>query len=246
MISPYRRGPIKSGHDALCNTNPHKGGFSEGDSPVFPSVLRFSNRELDSEGSGMGAPMKVTREERTPKDLPRMAGDMKDASHARRLRAIAFVMDGWARSQAADFANVDRQTLRDRVKRHNVRGAGALATLTSPGSSRLLTPDQDKELHRITTDGPDLGKDGVVRWRCVDLVQRAAARFSVPEMHPSTMAKWLRRLGLTKLTARPFHPRKDEAAQQAFKRNFSAIVNDALPAEVKEEASAPVVWFQDG
>ena len=102
--------------------------------------------------------------------------------------------------------------------------SAALATLTSPGRRRLLTPNQAEELREVVTSGPDLDKDGVVRWRLVDLVQQSAARFGVREVHPSTMAKWLHRLGLTKLTARPHHPKKNEAAQQAFKENFKDIV----------------------
>jgi hypothetical protein len=42
-------------------------------------------------------------------------------------------------------------------------------------------------------------------------------RFSVtvPER---TIAKWLRKLKLTRLQPRPFHPKRDEAAQEAFKK----------------------------
>lgn len=193
----------------------------------------------------MGAAVKVTREEHGPKDLRRLAADLKDAGHARRMHAIAFVLDGWSRGRTAEFANVDRQTLRDWIERYNEGGVGALATLTSPGRPRLLTPDQHEELHGMVTKGPDLNKDGVVRWRCVDLVRKCSERFCVPEVHPGTMAKWLHRLRLKKLTARPFHPRKDEAAQQAFKQNFSDIVNEALPAEVKEKGIPIEFWFQD-
>ena len=60
------------------------------------------------------------------------------------------------------------------------------------------------------------------------------------------MAKWLHRLRLTKLTTRPFHPGKDEDAQQAFKENFSNIVNEKLPAVVKENGIPIEFWFQDG
>ena len=85
---------------------------------------------------------------------------------------------------------------------------------------------------------------GGSRWRCVDLVRWVAAQFSVAEVHPSTMAKWLRRLRLSKLTARPFHPKKDAAAQQEFKQNFSNIVNQALPAAVKDNGIPIECWFQ--
>jgi putative transposase len=194
----------------------------------------------------MAVPVKVTREEHTSQELRRLAADLKDAGHARRLRAISFVLDGWSRGEAASFANVDRQTLRDWVERYNEGGAGALVSLTSPGRRRLLTPKQGDELYQIVMKGPDLDKDGVARWRCEDLIQQAVDHFKIPEVHPSTMAKWLRRLRLTKLTTRPFHPRKDEDAQQAFKENFSGIVNEKLPAVVKENAIPIEFWFQDG
>jgi hypothetical protein len=69
----------------------------------------------------------------------------------------------------------------------------------------------------------------------VDLVKQSAVRFCVREVHPSTMAQWLRRLRLTKMTARPFHPKKDEAAQETFK----------LPDEVIQNGLPIEVWFQD-
>ena len=193
----------------------------------------------------MGSPVKVTREEHTAHDLRRVASDIKDAGQVRRMQAISFVMDGWSRAAAAAFACVDRQTLRDWVERYNECGIDGLATLTSPGRPRLLTPSQAEELREVVMSGPDLNKDGVVRWRFVDLVKQTSVRFSVREVHPSTMGKWLRRLRLTKMTARPFHPKKSEAAQEEFKENFKDIVQTALPDEVKEKGLPIEFWFQD-
>ena len=193
----------------------------------------------------MGAPLKVTRTEHTSQELRQMASKMKDAAQARRMQTIAFIMEGWTRRAAAAFACVDRQTVRDWVEQYNAYGVDGLATLSSPGRPRLLTPRQAEELYDIVVAGPDLDQDGVVRWRCEDLVEQVVIRFCVPEVHPSTMSTWLQRLGLTKLTARPFHPQKDEAAQEAFKRNFPAIVESALPFEVKEQGLPLEFWFQD-
>jgi hypothetical protein len=61
----------------------------------------------------------------------------------------------------------------------------------------------------------------VVRWRCVDLRAEVARRFSV-DVHESTIGKWLHQLGLTRLQPRPFHPKKDAAAQEAFKNVWPA------------------------
>ena len=193
----------------------------------------------------MAAAIKVIRAEHVPQELWRIAADLKDPGQARKVHAISLVLDGWSRGKAAAFADVGRQTLRDWIERFNDGGVAALATLTSPGRPRLLTPKQDEELYKIAVKGPDLDKDGVVRWRCVDLVKQSVSRFNVPEVHPSTMAKWLHRLRLRKLTARPFHPKKDEAAQQEFKENFKNIVSEALPSDVKEKAMPIEFWFQD-
>jgi transposase len=68
-----------------------------------------------------------------------------------------------------------------------------------------------------------------------------AQRFSVtvPER---TIGKWLRKLKLTRLQPRPYHPKKDAAAQQAFKENFSSILKQAL---LSTTAATPVeIWFQ--
>src|SRR5690348_12303356 len=193
----------------------------------------------------MGSAVAVTRNSHTAQDLRHIASNLKDARQVQRVQAISLVMDGWSRAKAAAFACVARQTLRDWVEQYNECGVDGLATLTSPGRPRLLTPSQAEELRQVVTNGPDLGKDGVVRWRCVDLVKQSAVRFCVREVHPSTMAKWLRRLRLTKMTARPFHPKKDKAAQEAFKANFKTIVQAELPDEVTQDGRPIEVWSQD-
>ncbi len=77
------------------------------------------------------------------------------------------------------------------------------------------------ELRALVLKGPDPEKDKVVRWRCVDLLAEVKRRFSV-EVHESTIGKWLRELGLTRLQPRPVHPKKDPAAEAAFKKTSPA------------------------
>jgi transposase len=191
----------------------------------------------------------VTRDEFSADELQRLAAATKDAGYCRRLQSISLVMQGWSREKAAAFADVDRQTLRDWVERYNDGGPDALKTLTSPGRRRRLTPRQAEELSEIVKKGPDLEKHGVVRWRCEDLVKVLAERFDVKDVHPSTVGKWLHKLGLSKLSARPHHPQKDEAAQEAFKAGFKDKVTTALPAEVKVELAKKTlsleIWLQD-
>jgi transposase len=73
------------------------------------------------------------------------------------------------------------------------------------------------ELRDLAVTGPDPAVDNVVRWRCMDLREKVEQRFSV-SVHKRTVAKWLRKMGLTRLQPRPSHPKKDAAAQEAFKK----------------------------
>ena len=64
------------------------------------------------------------------RQLPRRA---KDAAKARRLLAIAAVLDGASREEAATAGGMDRQTLRDWVIRFNEQGPDGLINIPSPG-----------------------------------------------------------------------------------------------------------------
>ena len=72
-------------------------------------------------------------------------------------------------------------------------------------------------LKELVVAGPEPERDGVVRWRCIDLRAAIAARYEVT-VHERTVGKLLRRLGLTRLQPRPYTPTKDAASQEAFKK----------------------------
>ena len=65
--------------------------------------------------------------------------------------------------------------------------------------------------------GPDRARDGVVRWRRIDLKHRIEAEFGVV-MHERTVGKHLAALGFRRLSVRPQHPESDPEAQEAFKK----------------------------
>jgi Winged helix-turn helix len=66
--------------------------------------------------------VKIARLELTPSDLRREAARTKDADAARRMLAIALLLEGHGREQAARQSGMDRQTLRDWVHRYNSAG----------------------------------------------------------------------------------------------------------------------------
>jgi transposase len=103
------------------------------------------------------------------------------------------------------------------VHRYNAEGIDGLKSRASPGREPLLSAEQKAEFKALVVRGPDPEKDKVVRWRCADLQREAERRFKV-KVHESTIGKWLRQSGFTRLQPRPFHPKKDEAAQEAFKK----------------------------
>ncbi len=73
------------------------------------------------------------------------------------------------------------------------------------------------ELRELVVAGPDAAVHQVVRWRCVDLRDEVSRRFAVT-VSERTIGKWLRKLKLTRLQPRPYHPKKDAQAEDLFKR----------------------------
>ena len=133
------------------------------------------------------------------------------------MLALALVLEGSSREEAARAAGMDRQTLRDWVHRYNAEGLAGLRDRPRSGRKPRLTPEQEAELATAVERGPGPDRDGVVRWRRIDLQALIEARFAV-RLHERSVGKVLRRLGFTRLSVRPEHPKADEAAQEAFKK----------------------------
>ena len=165
----------------------------------------------------MGKPLTVTRADLTASELRAVAGKCQDASQVRRLLALALVLEGRSRTEAAEQSSMQRQTLRDWVHRYNAAGVEGLKSRKSPGATPSLTAAQMTELKTMVVKGPDPAVHKVVRWRCRDLRAEVARRFAV-EVHESTIGKWLHQLGLTRLQPRPCHPKKVAEAEATFKK----------------------------
>jgi transposase len=199
-------------------------------------------RHIDSHDEGqMGSALQITRTDHTSGGLRAFAGKCRDGGQVRRLLALAMVLDGDPRSEAASSNGMDRQTLRDWVHRYNEAGVEGLQTRPILGRPSFLSEPQMAELYALVVKGPDLATDKVMRWRGVDLLAVVKRRFSV-EVHESTIGKWLHRLNLTRLHPRPVHPKKDPAAETAFKANFISLVKATL---LGTTAATPIeIWFQ--
>jgi transposase len=177
----------------------------------------------------MGCAIEITRRDLSSAELRRIAArQTDDVRVARRLLAIAMVLDGEDRKTAAESAGMDRQTLRDWVHRYNELGVAGLANIPAKGREPKLDAAQKAEIARWIETGPDIEADGVVRWRCVDLQARIAARFNV-SLHERSVGKLLKKLGYRRLSVRPQHPKSDLQAQEIFKKTSTPSSANVSP-----------------
>jgi transposase len=165
------------------------------------------------------AAVAITRKDHTAAGLRRLAAAPgRDGRAARRMLAIALVLEGASRADAARLCGMDRQTLRDWVQRYNAAGiAGLSDRREGRGRRPSLTPEQAAEVAALVRAGPTLAEHGVVRWRRADLARVIERRFGV-RLDVRTVGRLLRRLGFKRLAVRPRHPRADPQAQEAHKK----------------------------
>jgi transposase len=168
-------------------------------------------------GFAMGRTGIVIRSDFDAGQLRVLASHSRDANQARRLLSLAAIYDGMTRADAAIVGGMDRQTLGDWVVRFNDEGIDGLLNRKSPGRRRRLSQGQLEELDKIVEAGPDLGKDGVVRWRAIDLKRVIEARFGVSYGERHVM-KLLNALGFSHISARPKHPKQNARVMGAFKK----------------------------
>ena len=149
--------------------------------------------------------------------MKRLARESRDADQTRRLLALAVIYDGGSRAEAAETGGVGRQIVRDWVERFNAEGPGGLISRKPPGSPPKLDEAQRAALVRIVESGPIPARDGVVRWRLIDLAAWVWEEFGI-SVSEATMSRELKALGFGKLSARPRHHAQNEEAIAAFKK----------------------------
>jgi transposase len=177
-------------------------------------VIQRAIRLLEN---AMAAPVRL-RSDFDATQLRALAKRSRDPDQTRRLLTLAAIYDGASRSEAARMGTVGLQTVRDWVLRFNAQGPQGLVTGRAPGASSRLNHAQREALQRILDQGPIPAVHGVVRWRLIDLVQWLFDEFRIP-ISKQTLSRELRALGYRKLSARPRHHAKSEAAVAAFKKS---------------------------
>src|SRR5262249_32918744 len=162
-------------------------------------------------GFAMGQAIPV-RTDYTAGEVRRFAQRAKDAAQARRLLAIAAVVDGATREEAATIGGMDRETLRDWVIRFNEQGADGLVNIPSPGVPPKLKARHKAFLARIVEEGPIPAIHGAVRWRACDLIMRLYEEFGL-SVSDGTICPALNKVGVSHISAPP----------QAHQQNADAL-----------------------
>src|SRR6516164_7878826 len=184
----------------------------------------------------------LVRTDYTAGEVGRFAQRANDAAQARRLLAIAAVLDGASREEAAKIGGMDRQTLRDWVIRFNEQGADGLINIPSPGMPPKLNAIHKAFLARLVEEGPIAAIHGVVRWRACDLIMRLYEEFGL-SVSDDTIYRALKTLGFSHMSARPKAYKQSAEAVDAFKKNFAERVEE-IRAKLAPGTSVEV-WFQD-
>jgi transposase len=162
------------------------------------------------------------RDDLAPNAVRQAARRERDGRVAARMYAIAHALDGLSRTEAARLAGMERQALRDAVIRYNAEGLAGLRDRPRGRPPRRLTASEEEDLASAVLRGPDPVVDGCCTWTRADLC-RWLARHHGKTYHPSSLTRVLRRLGFSRQKVRPHHPRRDAAAQEAFKKGGSPI-----------------------
>ena len=158
------------------------------------------------------------RSDFTAPDLRRFARRCDDPDQVRRLLALALILDGSSRSEAAKAAGVTLQIVRDWVIRFNADGPEGLMSRKVPGKISILSDEQRRALAEQVEAGPIPAAHGVVRWRLIDLAQWVWDEFGL-SITKQTLSREMRALGYRKLSARPRHHNQKEGAIADFKKH---------------------------
>ena len=174
-------------------------------------------------------PALYIRKDRSAVVLRKLAKAEPNVRVARRILALANALDDMSRKQAAEAAGMDRQTLRDWVIRYNEHGLEGLADRWGDGRPPTFAPHEQAELVRIVMAGPDMHTSGLSAFTLEDLAAICEGRFG-KRMHPWSLGRLLKRLGLSRQKTRPSHPMKDLAAAAAFKKSPGASAKNTAYA----------------
>ena len=151
--------------------------------------------------------------------MRRLARRAKDSDQVLRpLMAIAAVLDGASRAEAAKVGGMDRQTLRDWVFFFNEQGPDGLINVPALGATG------EAQHGAPGVSGADRGRRARARpsmawyrWRACDRITRLLEEFGI-SVSDDSVYRALKDLGFSHVSARPRAYKQDPEAIEAFKK----------------------------
>jgi transposase len=85
----------------------------------------------------------------------------------------------------------------------------------------VLDEAEGAALVELVLAGPDLARHGRTEWTLPALAEEIAHLWG-KRLHPASLSRVLKRVGLSRQKTRPRHPQADVEAQEAFKKGVSS------------------------
>jgi transposase len=138
---------------------------------------------------------------------------------AHRLLAIRDVLLGQRRSWVCKQYGVSRENLRHWVSWYNDEGIAGLEDAPRAGRPPKLSAEQLAALKQRVSVPPDIGRDGVGRWRAADVQRLIKRDYGVEYRSLAGVCQLLHRLKQAWISGRPKHPQQATDAVASFKKN---------------------------
>jgi transposase len=164
--------------------------------------------------------MKAVVQHDTPEALTAASRRSSSGRVAHRLLAIRDVLLGHRRTWVCQQYGVSRENLRHWVAWYNEAGMAGLEDAPRSGCPPKLSEEQLASLKERVSVPPDIGKEGVGRWRAADVQRLIAREYGVHYSSIAGVCALLHRLGQSWLSGRPQHPEQPRNALKAFKKTL--------------------------
>jgi transposase len=137
---------------------------------------------------------------------------------AQRLLAIRDIMLGRSRQWVCEQYGISRENLRHWVSWYNEEGIAGLKDGERAGRPPKLNQEQMASLQARISLPPDIGKDGIGRWRAADVQRLLQREYGVEYRSLTSVCNLLHRLRHAWLSGRPQHPEQPRHALRTFKK----------------------------
>ena len=154
-----------------------------------------------------------------PDTLAQASRRSKSGRVAQRLLAIRDIMLGRSRVWVCAQYCVSRENLWHWVQWYNAHGMAGLEDAARAGRPCKLTQTQRAALQARVSVPPEIGKDGVGRWRAADVQRLIRHEYGVEYRSITGVSNLLHRLGQAWISGRPKHPAQATEAVASFKKN---------------------------